>query len=58
MLDFVHQFDEPSHVVPNREVDDQYVVDERGPNGGPNDGLSDDQYDVRRDVVDNEQLHS
>lgn len=54
MLDFVHQPGEPNHVVPSRVVGVQYVVDERG----PNDGLSDDRYDVRRDVVDSGRLHS
>ncbi len=54
MLNFVHRLDEPNHVVPSRVVDVQYVVDEHDPNDGP----SDDQYDVPRDVVDNEQLHS
>lgn len=54
MLNFVHHLDEPSHVVPSRVVDVQYVVDGRD----PNDGLSDDQYDALRDVVDSEQLRS
>lgn len=54
MLNFVHQLDEPNHEAPSLVVDVQYVVDERG----PNDGLSDDQYDALRGVVDNEQLRS
>lgn len=54
MLNFVHQLDEPSHGVPSRVVDVQCVVDEHDPNDGPND----DQYDVLRDVVDSERLHS
>lgn len=53
MLNFVHQLDEPIHVVPSR-VDDQYVVDEHDPNDDPSDG----RYDVRHDGVDNEQLRS
>lgn len=54
MPNFVHQLDEPNHVVPSRVVDVQDVVDEHGPNDGP----SDDRCDVQRDVVDSEQLRS